>query len=155
MGLTSVLIGDTTFEETVIETQVPNLELLVCGPVPPNPVELIHSQRMTDLLAHLRKTYDRVIFDSPPITAVTDALALGPQLDGVILVVRSRYTRRDQSAAVVRQLRDLGSKVIGVVLNAVDLRDDAPSYSYYGKYDYSPHPNELVTGASASQPRRG
>ncbi len=148
VGLSSVLIGEATLEEAVLDTPVPNLQVLVCGPVPPNPVELIHSQRMTDLLAHLRKSFDRVIFDSPPITAVTDALALGPQLDGVVLVVRSRYTRRDQGAAVVRQLRDLGSHVVGVVLNAIDLREGSPSY-YYGKYDYSPHPAENVAEGQA------
>lgn len=152
VGLSSVLIGEATLEEATLETQVPNLELLVCGPVPPNPVELIHSQRMTDLLAQLRQTYDRVIFDSPPITAVTDALALGPQLDGVVLVVRSRYTRRDQGAAVVRQLRDLGSRVVGVVLNAIDLRDGSPAY-YYGKYDYSSHTDEAPAAAADGQAR--
>ncbi len=154
VGLSSVLIGEVALDEAVIDTVVPNLQLLVCGPVPPNPVELIHSQRMTDLLALLRKTYDRVVFDSPPITAVTDALALGPQLDGVVLVVRSRYTRRDQGAAVVRKLRELGSRVVGVVLNAIDLRDGSPTY-YYGKYDYSPHPNEAPQGAAGSQARAG
>ena len=107
---------------------------------------------MTDLLAQLRQTYDRVIFDSPPITAVTDALALGPQLDGVVLVVRSRYTRRDQGAAVVRQLRDLGSRVVGVVLNAIDLRDGSPAY-YYGKYDYSSHTDEAPAAAADGQAR--
>jgi polysaccharide biosynthesis transport protein len=144
VGLTSILIGETQLDETVIHTEVPNLDLLACGPIPPNPAELIHSQRMTDLMATLRQRYDRIIVDSPPVTAVTDALALGPQLDGVILVVRARYTRRDQGAAVVRQLRDLGSTLVGVVLNAVDLREEVPTY-YYGKYDYSPSPNEPTT----------
>jgi Mrp family chromosome partitioning ATPase len=105
---------------------------------------------MTELLAVLRKKYDRIVFDSPPITAVTDALALGPQLDGVVLVVRARSTRRDQGAGVVRQLRDLGSNVVGVILNAVDLREDTPSYYYYGKYDYSSHTTETPSAPRAS-----
>ncbi len=150
VGLTSVLIGEATLDEAVLDTPVPNLKLLACGPVPNNPVELLHSQRMTELLAVLRKKYDRIVFDSPPITAVTDALALGPQLDGVVLVVRARSTRRDQGAGVVRQLRDLGSNVVGVILNAVDLREDTPSYYYYGRYDYSSHTTETPSAPRAS-----
>lgn len=153
VGVTSILIGEATLDEAVLPTAVPNLELLACGPVPPNPVELLHSQRASDLLSLLRQKYDRVIFDTPPVTAVTDALALGPQLDGVVLVLRSRQTRRDQATVVVRQLRSLGSRIAGCVLNAVDLRDDAPGY-YYGRYDYSPRrenlpPANTPSGASA------
>ncbi len=156
VGLTNVLIGEATVEEAVLETGVPNLQVLPCGPVPPNPVELLHSQRMTELIAHLRRTYDRIVFDSPPVSAVTDALALGPQLDGVVLVVRARFTRRDQGAAVVRQLRDLGSRVVGVILNAVDLREESPGYSYhyYNKYDYSSHPSEVPPRPPRADPPR-
>ena len=142
VGLTSILIGEATFDEATITTDVPNLSLLPCGPIPPNPAELLHSQKASEFLAHLRTQYDRVVFDSPPVTAVTDALALGPQLDGVILVVRVRQTRRDQAAGVLRQLRALGSKVVGVVLNAIEPNDDSPSYYYSGQYQYDPSPAE-------------
>lgn len=92
MGLTSVLIGEATADEALIETEVPNLSLLPCGPIPPNPAELLHSQKASELMVYLRTQFDRIVFDSPPISAVTDALALGPQLDGVVLVVRVRQT---------------------------------------------------------------
>lgn len=141
VGFTSVLIDEATLDDVILETGVPNLEVLPCGPVPPNPAELIHSQKAADILAELRRRYDRVIFDSPPINAVNDALALGAQLDGVVLVVRARQTRRDQAAMVVRQLKSLGSRVVGCVLNAFDGRDDSPGY-YYGRYDYSSNTSE-------------
>ncbi len=144
VGLTSVLIGESTVEEAVLDTEIPNLQILPCGTVPPNPSELLHSQKATDLIESLRRQYDRIIFDSPPITAVIDALALGPRLDGVVLVVRTHKTRRDQAALVVRQLRDIGANVVGCVLNAVDLRSDGPEY-YYGSYDYAPRPDASST----------
>lgn len=143
VGLTSILIGEATHDEAIIESEVPNLSLLPCGPIPPNPAELLHSQKASETFAYLRANFDRVIVDSPPITAVNDALALGPQLDGVVLVVRMRQTRRDQAASVLRQLRSLGSTVAGCVLNAIEPNSDSPSYYYAGSYDYSPSPADL------------
>lgn len=137
VGLTSVLIGEASLDEATMELEVPNLQVLPCGPLPPNPAELLHSQKFLDLLALLREKYDRIVIDSPPINAVTDGLVLGPQTDGVVLVLRARQTRRDHAADVLRQFRSLGTRVIGCVLNSVDMRDEGPSY-YYGKYDYSP-----------------
>jgi capsular exopolysaccharide synthesis family protein len=151
VGLTSILIGEATHDEAVIVTEVPNLSLLPCGPIPPNPAELLHSQKATEFMAFLRTQYDRIVFDSPPITAVTDALALGPQLDGVVLVVRVRQTRRDQAADVLRQLRALGSKVVGCVVNGIE-PNDSNSYYYTGQYNYSSHPNDAAGGSSDARP---
>ncbi len=152
VGLTSILIGEATHDEAVITTEVPNLSLLPCGPIPPNPAELLHSQKASEFMVFLRTQYDRIVFDSPPITAVTDALALGPQLDGVVLVVRVRQTRRDQAAGVLRQLRALGSKVVGVVVNGIQPNDDSPSYYYAGQYDYSPHPSDVPSPSPSPRP---
>ena len=138
--MTSVLIEEATLDEATIETEVPNLSILPCGPLPPNPAELLHSQKFLDLVEVLRGKYDRLIFDSPPVNAVNDALALGPHLDGLVLVLRARSSRRDNASEVLRQFRTLGTKVIGCVLNAVDLRDESPAY-YYGRYDYSARPD--------------
>jgi len=136
VGVTSVLIDEATLDEATVETEVPNLSILPCGPLPPNPAELLHSQKFLDLVETMRGKYDRLIFDSPPVNAVNDALALGPHLDGLVLVLRARHSRRDNAAEVLRQFRALGTRVIGCVLNAVDLRDESPAY-YYGRYDYS------------------
>lgn len=138
VGITSVLVNEATLEEAIVETEVPNLSLLPCGPIPPNPAELLHSQRFHDALKALRTRYDRVVFDTPPIGAVTDALVIGPQVDGVILVVRARKTLRARAGAVLAQLRSLGARVAGVVLNDVDLnRESEAAYYYYsGGYDY-------------------
>lgn len=145
VGLTSVLIGEATLEEAVCETEVPNLFVLPCGPIPPNPGELIHSQRATELIALLRERFDRVVWDTPPVTAVADALALGPQLDGLVMVLRARRTRLDDADISLRQMRAVGIRVVGCVLNAVDPRDDASSYYYGKRYAANPAADEQTT----------
>lgn len=138
VGITSVLVNDATLEEATFETDVPNLSVLPCGPIPPNPSELLHSKRFQDLLAQLREKYDRVVFDTPPIGAVTDALVIGPQVDGAILVTRARKTVRAKARHVLTQLKVLGTRVAGVVLNDVDLRKEGREYySYAGVYEYA------------------
>jgi capsular exopolysaccharide synthesis family protein len=137
VGITSVLVNEATLDEAVMESEVPNLSLLPCGPVPPNPAELLHSQRFAELLKQMRGKYDRIVFDSPPIGAVTDALVIGPQVDGVILVVRCRKTLRARARVVLTQLRSLGARVAGVILNDVDLHSEDSKYYYYaGSYEY-------------------
>lgn len=137
VGITSVLVNDATLEEATLDTDVPNLELLLCGPIPPNPSELLHSKRFQDLLAQLREKYDRVVFDTPPVGAVTDALVIGPQVDGAILVTRARKTVRAKARHVLTQLQSLGTRMAGVVLNDVDLQKDGREYySYAGSYEY-------------------
>ena len=130
-GITSVLVGELALEQAVHETQVPNLRLLPCGPIPPNPSELLHTEAFANLLEQLREHYDHVIFDSPPLGAVTDSAILAPQVDGVILVMKSEQTTRDAAASALKQLRRVEANVLGGVLNDVDL---AKQQSYYGGY---------------------
>ena len=94
-GLSNILVGNCNIKEAVIETQVPNLHAIPCGPVPPNPSELLGSRRMVNLLETLRKTYSRIIIDSPPVTAVTDAVVLAKCVDGLVLVVRAGGLSRE------------------------------------------------------------
>jgi succinoglycan biosynthesis transport protein ExoP len=137
VGITNVLVNEATIEEATLDTDVPNLELMLCGPIPPNPSELLHSKRFEDLLAQLREKYDRVVFDTPPVGAVTDALVIGPQVDGAILVTRVRKTVRAKARHVLTQLQALGTRMAGVVLNDVDLQKDGREYySYAGTYEY-------------------
>ncbi|MDP3278758.1 MAG: polysaccharide biosynthesis tyrosine autokinase [Deltaproteobacteria bacterium] len=140
VGITSVLVNEATLEEAVLDTEIENLQLLPCGPIPPNPSELLHSQRFQDLLTQLKGKYDRIVFDTPPVGAVTDALVIGPQLDGTILVTRARKTVRARARSVLNQLRSLNTRIAGVILNDVDLVNEG-SYSYYayaGRYEYKP-----------------
>lgn len=137
VGVTSVLVGECTLEEALLETEVPNLMLLPCGPTPPNPAELLHSQRFHELLEQLKGRFDRVVFDTPPISAVTDALIIGMQTDATILVVRWRTTLRARANAVLSQLRSLKAHMAGVIMNDVDLNKDEGAYYYYyaGTYE--------------------
>ncbi len=134
LGLSTVLSGQTTLEDSVQPVkEVPGLDILASGPVPPFPTEMLSSHTMTDLLKLAGEHYDYVLLDSPPILSVTDGVLLSRQVDAVILVVRHGKS----SKHVVRRGRDLlvrsGAPMAGIVLNAVDL--NAPEY--YGYYGYS------------------
>lgn len=131
-GIANVLLGDASLSEAIAATDVENLDLLPCGPVPPNPSELLHGAAFSRLLADVKERYDRVIFDSPPIIAVTDAAVLAPQLQGTMMVVKSNSTTRDRLRASLRQLRDVKSPILGVVLNDVDIH----RARYGGYYHY-------------------
>ena len=134
LGLSTVLSGQNTLEEAVQPVkEVPGLDILASGPVPPFPTEMLSSQTMSDLLKHAGTQYEYVLLDSPPILSVTDGVLLSRQVDAVILVVRHGKSSKN----VVRRGRDLlvrsGAPMAGIVLNAVDL--NAPEY--YGYYGYS------------------
>ncbi len=132
VGVTTFVAGDAPFEALPQQTHVTGLEVITAGPLPPNPAELLHSPRFSQLIESARKKYDVVIFDSPPLGAVTDAAILGPQVDGVLLVVRSMVTTRDALLSSLRQLRDVGARILGAVLNGFDFEAEG----YYGKGYY-------------------
>src|SRR5690606_3309093 len=79
VGVSSLIVGEGSLERAVKSTEVPGLFVLPCGPIPPNPAELLHAQGFEKLLAELSGKYDRIIFDSPPVNAVADAVVLGAQ----------------------------------------------------------------------------
>jgi polysaccharide biosynthesis transport protein len=134
IGLTTVLTGATKLEETVQRVpEIPNLDILPSGPVPPFPTEMLSSDAMETILKRCGDLYDYIVIDSPPILSVTDGVILARQADAVVLVVRHGKS----SKHVVRRARDLllrsGAAITGIVLNAVDLN----SPEYYGYYGYS------------------
>ncbi len=137
-GITSVIVGEATLDDVVQETAIPNLSVIACGPIPPNPAELLHRQRFIESIAEARGKYDMVIFDTPPLSAVADAAVLAPQTDGMLVVVRANSTTRDAIRLVLRQMRDVGARVIGGVMNAMDPRtgDRDQYYYYYGRGEY-------------------
>jgi len=135
-GATSILVGDKTLDEVVVQTEVPNLDLLPCGPIPPNPAELLHSGHFHDMLREALSKYDRVVFDSPPLGAVIDAAVLSPQVDGVVVVVKAQSTTRDSLMSTLRQLKDVSAAVRGVVVNDVDISQKGYGYGRGGYYTY-------------------
>jgi exopolysaccharide transport family protein len=133
-GMSSILVGNCELRDALITTQVPNLDIIPCGPIPPNPSEILGSPRMSKLMELLRKSYSRIIIDSPPITAVTDAVVLGRMVDGTVLVIRAGATPRDIVRNGLSQLKGVNSPILGVVLNGVDM--DRDGYYYYQYYYY-------------------
>ena len=145
IGLTTVLTGATKLEETVQSVpEIPNLDILPSGPVPPFPTEMLSSGAMDAILRRCGELYDYVVIDSPPILSVTDGVILARQADAVVLVVRHGKS----SKHVVRRARDIllrsGAGITGIVLNAVDLN----SPEYYGYYGYSGYSYSSVDSES-------
>lgn len=111
-------------------TQVENLQVLTSGPVPPNPAEILASQRMSELLALLRGSAEYVLIDAPPIIAVTDAAVLAPKVDGVLIVINAGKTKRELAIKARDMLKQVNANILGVVLNNAEI--DKSSYAYYG-----------------------
>ncbi len=138
LGLSSVLSGEASFQEAVVPwPDLPNLHILPSGPIPPLPSELLGSKEMENLLSQVRKEYDFVLIDTPPVLAVTDASVLGRLMDGVVLILRYGTAQKQVVLRCVDLLERSGSHFLGVAVNAVDFT--APEYSeYYGRkyYEY-------------------
>lgn len=149
VGLTTLLTGATTLEQTIQHVaEVPNLDVISSGPVPPLPTEMLASESMRSLLHRLAEQYTHIIIDSPPILSVTDGVLLSREADAVVLVVRHGKSNKH----VVRRARDLllrsGAFITGIVLNAVDVS----SPEYYGYYGYSKY-NYAAADSGTWEPR--
>jgi capsular exopolysaccharide synthesis family protein len=132
-----VLTGSVPLEQAVQQVpEVPKLDILVSGPVPPFPTEMLASDAMNRLLTECRSLYTHIVFDSPPLLSITDSVVLAHDSDAVVLVVRQGKANKH----AVRRARDLllraGTRITGTVLNAVDL-NSPEYYSYYGYSGYS------------------
>jgi non-specific protein-tyrosine kinase len=140
-GLTDLLRlpAETDITPYLQQTKTENLYVMTSGPLPPNPSELLASKRMTNLLKHLREVADVVIFDTPPIMAVTDAIILSRQVDGVALVVHANRTRREVVRQSVQNLNQVGANILGAVLNKVS--DGKTGYYYYYSVEEGSRPH--------------
>jgi succinoglycan biosynthesis transport protein ExoP len=148
-GLSSLIVGEASIEDTVKSTDLPNLFVLPCGPLPPNPAELLQTDRFAALARELLQRFDRILFDSPPLLAVTDGALLSRVVDGTIVVVRSGRTTRDALQRARRHLDSVGAHVTGVVVNDVDLKSARyGGYNYYYYQYYQDRtPNTATAGA--------
>ena len=151
-GFSSYLAGVSALElVTVPHPLIPNLSAIPTGPLPPNPADLLSSHRLVEAIAELRKKYKFVVIDSPPIMAATDAVIISVQVDGVLLVVRSGETPKVAFTRTRDLLTNVKSKLLGVVLNAVD--SSAPDYYYsyrYYPYSYGYGPQESLELAEST-----
>jgi non-specific protein-tyrosine kinase len=116
-GLTTVILEQGESPLPLQETAVPGLSLLASGPLPPRPADLLGSQRMERLIERLKAEADIVLFDTPPVTAVTDAAVLATRLDGALLVFQAGHTRRERAREARRMLEKVKANIVGVVLN--------------------------------------
>jgi capsular exopolysaccharide synthesis family protein len=132
-GLASVMTGEAQFIDVIQATTIPGLSVLTCGPIPPNPAELLTLPLFKEMLASLREKFDYVLIDTPPLLAVTDPCTVAPYVDGVLLTIRISKNARPNALRAKEMLSALGAHVIGVVVNGV--RTDAKGYGY-GGYGY-------------------
>jgi polysaccharide biosynthesis transport protein len=135
-GLVTHLTGEEGWSHLVRPTGLVNLDCLVCGPVPPNPSELLSSDRMQTLILEAMAEYQFVLIDAPPLLNVTDGRILATMVDGALLVVRGGYTPQELVQRAQLHVRDVGAHLIGVVLNDVDVRHNGYYQSYYGYGSY-------------------
>jgi tyrosine-protein kinase Etk/Wzc len=135
-GLTNYLAGNVPLQEIIQPTPIENLSILTCGVLPPNPSELLGSKKMRELLEELKGRYEMILFDSPPVIAVTDAAVLSTSIDGVALVVSSGYTSKEALVRAVTLLENVKGRLLGGVLNKIKVESIYGSYHYYYYYHY-------------------
>lgn len=134
MGLSHYLSGQCTLEEVNCITNVENFFMIVSGTVPPNPSELLGHKRFKKMIEDLRTVYDYILIDSPPMGSVADAVIAGKVADGVLLVVESEAVSYKYAQKIKKQLEMAECKILGVVLNKVNLKKREYYGRYYGKY---------------------
>lgn len=133
LGLSTVLIGQTSVQEAIKETMVSHLSLLTSGPVPSSPSDIIDSTAMREMLEQLEQQYDVILIDTPPILAVTDSVIASTLCDGVIMVVAAGKVKREHLKKAKGQLDHVNAQILGIVLNRIN-RDKEPDFymNYYG-----------------------
>ncbi|HEX6098019.1 MAG TPA: polysaccharide biosynthesis tyrosine autokinase [Thermoanaerobaculia bacterium] len=137
LGLVNYLAANIPLDDIIQPTEVPNLSVVLSGPIPPNPSELLASDRMKHLIEEVRSKFAYVIFDSPPVLAVTDAIVLAAGADGVVLCVHGGKTPRELVQRSAERLRQSNIPVLGAILNNLDLHQYGYTYrkSYYDYYE--------------------
>ncbi len=134
-GLSSLIVKKSTFEQSIVASPVPNLDILPCGPIPPNPSELLQSSHFKELHDELKERYDRIIFDSPPVGLVTDPSIIGQVVDGIMVVMRYGKTTRHLLRNTRKILSNVKVEVLGGIMNYVDTHrwGDRPYYYRRGR----------------------
>jgi capsular exopolysaccharide synthesis family protein len=133
-GLTNLILGDASFDDCIKSTDIPNLYILPSGPQPPNPAELLLTQKFKQVLAELEARFDRVLLDSPPVLAVTDAVVLSRLSSGVMLIAQAGKTQLGDVSMAARQFKDVDAPILGVILNDMDISDRRYGGYYYYAY---------------------
>jgi len=149
-GVSSAVIGAEPLPAYITSTDVPNLDLFLSGPVPPDPTALLHTERFRQILEELEQRYDVVILDSPPVLPVTDAMIIANHADGVVLVVKSDKTTKEALATAWQELRQVNARILGSVLNDHDVARRGYGHYTYGRYRHY-HTAENGGGSGAAR----
>ena len=137
-GLSSVLVGDCELEKSLFQTPQ-GFTVLLGGPVPPTPVEMLSSKTMSDLMDFFSQHYDYIICDAPPVGVVTDAAVLSSVCDGVLFVIKQKYATKAQVHSAIQKLESVNANILGVIMNQYNIKEDSgKNYGYYRykKYYY-------------------
>ena len=133
-GLTDILAKDRAVDKCIQKTELENLYVLTAGAIPPNPAEILSSEKMKNLIEDLKNIYDYIFIDTPPIGLVTDAGAISSFIDGVVLVVKSESVEKKYLEETKKKLDAVDARILGAILNSYKSEQkDYNYYSYYGK----------------------
>lgn len=130
-GLSNLLTRQSTFADVIKMSDIPNLDVITCGPIPPNPAELLGSKTMAVILKSLKDEYDLIVFDAPPILSVADAQIISNKVDGTVLVLNAGETEKEVVGKAHDALKTSKANVIGAVVNNFQM-DKNHYYQYYG-----------------------
>ncbi|GAB4375253.1 MAG: hypothetical protein Kow0042_20530 [Calditrichia bacterium] len=135
-GVSNYLLGKSGIEDIIKPTFVDNLSVITSGPLPPNPSELLGSNALAEMIQELRTKYDAILFDSPPIIAVTDAAIISTMVDGVVLVIKAHQTHREAIRRAKTLLMNANANIFGCLLNSINIDRAYGTYYYYYYYHY-------------------
>jgi succinoglycan biosynthesis transport protein ExoP len=154
-GLTDLIVGKAAASQAIQTTRIEGLQLLACGYVPPNPAELLGSPMMRQVLDAFRAHYDWVLIDGPPLLAMADAPIVCSLVEGVVLVLGAEMATKPSVQRAIDQVKNVGGKVIGIVLNKVNLARNSYYYSQsYGEYYRSYYAEGANAGRKSAPPPR-
>ncbi|MBV7330025.1 CpsD/CapB family tyrosine-protein kinase [Chloroflexi bacterium TSY] len=149
VGVTTALLTEQwNFDLLLRKTSVDGLRILTSGPLPPNPAELLGSDRMNMLLTNLKNEADIIVMDSPPATILSDTTILSTKSDAVLMVIRSGKTRRDQTKRALSSLGQVNSNLAGVVVNGIPAKRNVPRYGYGYHYDQGYNYTQVTSSGS-------
>lgn len=145
-GFSNLLIGKARLEDVIRKTDIPNLDVIPCGHIPPNPAELLGSESMKNIIEMLKERYDKILLDSAPLLPITDSVVTSAFIDEILLVIQAGKTSRGMINRAVEQLRDVRANLIGAVLNNIKVSEEGYYYQYYYYYYGDKEPKKKRRG---------
>ncbi len=136
-GITNHLVGRAALDDIIRSSAIPNLDIITSGTIPPNPSELLGSDRSREFITQVRQRYDTILFDTPPVLAVTDAQVLATQVDGIMIVIAAGQTQVELAKRARQAVARVDGRFLGFILNNFDVANSYGSYyKYYRYYNY-------------------